>query len=114
MYRSQMLQHYRMKQRQYLQWRSEQQEKHEEPCYFPPHLRQLRNEWFAKRYEKYGRRGTEQQPQPALDQETQSSRKGPNETGESEAIAHKIWRWLSYSEQDDQEEQDRSLHKVKR
>jgi hypothetical protein len=51
-----MIQHYRNKQRQYLQWRTGQQgEKQEESCYISPHLRQLRTDWFAKRYEKYAR-----------------------------------------------------------
>ncbi|KAF2646662.1 hypothetical protein P280DRAFT_15974 [Massarina eburnea CBS 473.64] len=42
-----MQQHYRPKQRQYLQWRTDQGEK---ASYIRPHLRQLRSEWFAKRY----------------------------------------------------------------
>lgn len=50
-----MIQHYRSKQRQYLEWRAgRQSEKQEESCYVSPHLRQLRTDWFAKRYEKYG------------------------------------------------------------
>jgi hypothetical protein len=50
-----MIQHYRTKQRQYLEWRAGRQEKQEESYYVSPHLRQLRTDWFAKRYEKYGR-----------------------------------------------------------
>lgn len=58
-----MIQHYRTKQRQYLEWRAGQQERPEHSHYVSPHLRQLRTDWFAKRYEKYG--GTDgQEPEP--------------------------------------------------
>jgi hypothetical protein len=46
-----MLQHYRGKQRNYLQWRSQQDINQVGPNYYPPHLRNLRNEWFTKRQE---------------------------------------------------------------
>ena len=50
---SHIMQHYRTQQRRYLQWRSLQKEWRDESSYFPPRLRVLRNEWFAKRYNRY-------------------------------------------------------------
>ena len=44
---SHTMQHYRTRQRRYLQWRSLQKE------WRAPHLRVLRNEWFVKRYNRY-------------------------------------------------------------
>ena len=45
-----MQQHYRRKQRQYLRWRNEQAEQQESCSYIRPYLRQLRQDWFARRY----------------------------------------------------------------
>lgn len=45
-----MQQHYRQVQRQYLEWRTQQQETKKEQCsYIRPHLRQLRSDWFTNR-----------------------------------------------------------------
>lgn len=100
MRRHPMLKHYRTKQREYLQWRSEQEEKQGKPCYFPPYLRKLRNEWFEERYEKYRRGG--QNEKIDLGQEPQEYEFAPNDIDESEAFGYKVWRWLNHCRDEDE------------
>ena len=95
-----MLQHYRSKQREYLHWRSQQEEKQEKPGYIAPHLRDIRNEWFTKRLDKYGK---ELLREEALRSEGISY--SAESSGESEAAAHKVWRWLISDEEEEQREQ---------
>jgi hypothetical protein len=113
MRRSQAMQHYRTKQRQYLQWRRSQEEQQEVPCYFPPQLRELRNEWFAKRYVRYrnqastGKIGATTSDDAESRPNSSSSTKIENEWDELDAVRQKIWRWLNL---EDNEDYERLLH----
>lgn len=102
MRRSRMLQHYRSKQRRYLQWRSDQEKNGEGP-YIPPHLRQLRTEWFAKRYTKYNAGALRGDADATREPEAQNFNEPSSDMEEPEALVDKIWRWLKWS--DDEEEQ---------
>lgn len=97
-----MLQHYRAKQRKYLRWRSEQEECHEQIPFFPPQLRQLRQEWFAKRYETYRARSHISRTDTSEEPRTM----GDVLCNKEEPMSHKIWRWLRSSEDMDEEEHE--------
>ena len=91
---AQMIQHYRTKQRQYLARKSEQTATQEDANYFPPQLRQLRTDYFAKRYEKYGDR-------TAVEAQLKQMKEIERTHGmdESEQLADKIWKWLNENEE---------------
>jgi hypothetical protein len=94
--RPSMLQHYRMRQRKYWAWKRQHQDSKDGPSYFPPHLRQLRLEWFAKRFEKYGQTGIIE------DADWELMKKEMDEflqeaDSDSETLAEKIWKWLNGS-----------------
>lgn len=97
-----VLQHYRAKQRQYMHWRTEQEDKRVEPCFFPPRSRQLRSEWFAKRFEKYGRQASLAEPESrSNDQNVEIVSPAVDEV---EEIAKRIWKWLNCSEVSEEQE----------
>jgi hypothetical protein len=107
--------HYRTKQRQYLQWKTSQEEQQEELCYFPPHLRELRNEWFAQRYEKYRKQVLNKTIEATTSSDTGSrfktlrSSEVKEESDESDAVRQRIWWWLSLDDND--EDRGRPLQK---
>jgi hypothetical protein len=85
-----------MRQRQYWQWKSEQKEPQEETTYYPPHLRELRTEYFAKRYEKYG-------PKKAAGNTPGQSSQDialAYDTSETEKLANRIWAWLNREQEE--------------
>ncbi|KAF2871170.1 hypothetical protein BDV95DRAFT_55952 [Massariosphaeria phaeospora] len=97
--RSQMIQHYRTHQREYLQWRSRQEKHQEEPGYFPPQLRQLRTAWHAKRYQKHGK-----EMAPKLKAKIfQALKNDPPRANEPETVPDKISRWFRYSDEEEEE-----------
>jgi hypothetical protein len=108
-----MIQHYRTKQRQYWQWKCALEGKKECPSYYPPHLRQLRSEWFVKRYEKYGR-SRQSSDSEKKQQYLKEDAAGESDMGEPEILAHKIWRWLKTSDPEEEEERGRSLRRQER
>ncbi|KAF2647814.1 hypothetical protein K491DRAFT_277833 [Lophiostoma macrostomum CBS 122681] len=100
----QMLQHYRMRQRKYWEWRCQSLKTNDEPNYYPPHLRQLRLDWFAKRLEKYG--GAE--PMEKLNQSPEVDHNEDPQESDSEALASKIWSWLIDSDEDAKRERSKN------
>ncbi|KAF2702805.1 hypothetical protein K504DRAFT_539361 [Pleomassaria siparia CBS 279.74] len=105
MHRAQRIQHYRMKQRQYLQWRSAQQKQQDQTCYFPPHLRVLRNEWFATRFERYRDRALSAETETTS--MTEKKEQGPKQytpsdiqdtLDELDATRQRIWWWLGLND----------------
>lgn len=115
MHRFHMLQHYRTTQRRYLQWRSKQEENQEDPSYYPPHLRQLRSDWFEKRYTKYRSETARQEPVASPLLWSQSSGGTSSGVEESEELAEKIARWLKcFEEESEDEPRGRSLRREDR
>lgn len=94
-----MIQHYRMRQRQYWQWKSGQKVPQEETTYYPPHLRKLRTEYFARRYEKYGPKEETGNTQEQSDQAVALG----YEKSATENLALRIWAWLNYEQEEEHE-----------
>jgi hypothetical protein len=94
-----MLQHYRGKQRNYLQWRSQQDINQVGPNYYPPHLRNLRNEWFAKRQEM-----SKRQEGAAVGE--RSPGRGWQGTEGYKDVMEKVLKWLQYSSDEEMKEED--------